>query len=145
RIRWIWARFRPTCPRPSVGSTMRTAVPCGLGTDSVSGPRVGPGPDRRLRSRGRGVVRAVARRRSPTDLVPAREFLEEPTGRGAPLPLVLAPPRRGAVRTLCRCGEPEERDLPDLHAGVDGDREVGHVRELEGQISVPAGIDVASG
>ena len=34
----------------------------------------------------------------------------------------------------------QEADLADLHARVDGDGQVGHVRELEGEVAVPAGV-----
>src|SRR6266536_3241446 len=73
----------------------------------------------------------------------AEELLEEPAGGGTALALVLAPPVLRPVRAVGRRGQPEERDLADLHAGVDRDRKVGDVGELEGEVAVPPGVDVA--
>src|SRR6266536_2970441 len=50
----------------------------------------------------------------------AEELFEEPAGGGTPLALVLAPPVLRPVRAVGRRGQPEERDLADLHARVDG-------------------------
>src|SRR5689334_9324267 len=75
----------------------------------------------------------------------AGELFEEATGRGAALALVLAPAGLRPVRLVRGRGQPEEGDLPDLHARVDRDREVRDVRELERQVAIPAGVDVASG
>ena len=41
--------------------------------------------------------------------------------------------------------QPEERDLPDLHVRVDRDRQVRDVRQLEREVAVPPGVDVAGG
>src|SRR5262245_51284039 len=65
--------------------------------------------------------------------------------RRAPLTLVLRSRRLTAVRVLGRGRHPQERDLPDLHPRVERDREVRDVRELEGEMAVPAGVDEARG
>ena len=44
----------------------------------------------------------------------------------------------GLVR---RGGHLEEADLADLHARVNGDGQVGHVGELQGEVAVPSGVD----
>ena len=41
--------------------------------------------------------------------------------------------------------EPEEAELPDLHPGVELDRERGHVRQLERHVPGEAGVDEAGG
>ena len=46
---------------------------------------------------------------------------------------------------VSRRRHPQEADLADLHAGVERDREVGHVRQLEGEVAVPSGVDEAGG
>src|SRR5919197_5500918 len=73
------------------------------------------------------------------------ELLEEPAGGRPPLALVLASPVARAVRVLGGRGQPEERDLADLHARIDGNGKVRHVRQLQGQVAVPPGVDVAGG
>src|SRR5207245_9194265 len=70
------------------------------------------------------------------------ELLEEAARGGTPLSLVFAPASSRAVRLVGRGGQAEERDLADLHAGVDRDRGVGHVRQLAGQKTVPSRVDV---
>ena len=74
-----------------------------------------------------------------------REVAVEGRRRGLGLALVLRTELRAAVRPLDRARHPEEADLPDLHAVVQGDRQVRHVRQLERQVALPAGVDVARG
>ena len=66
-------------------------------------------------------------------------------GAGADLALVLGADGGGAVGVVRRCSHTDERDLADLHARVERDREAGHVGEFERELSVPAGIDEAGG
>src|SRR3954451_7607245 len=72
-------------------------------------------------------VQVVARRRRPA------------------LALVLGLRRRGAVWLLRGAAHAQERDLTDLHPGIDRDREGGHIRQLERQVAVPSRIDEAGG
>src|SRR3954470_19407175 len=65
--------------------------------------------------------------------------------RRALLALVLRADLARAVGRLRRLGHLHERDLPDLHAGVDRYRQVRDVRELERHVAVPAWIDEARG
>src|SRR3712207_7081615 len=46
-----------------------------------------------------------------------------------------------AVRHLRGLRQLDERELADLHLGVDGDRQVRHVRQLQRDVAVPAGVD----
>src|SRR3954470_21967315 len=67
-------------------------------------------------------------------------------GRRRPaLALVLGLGRLGAVWLLGGAAHAQERDLTDLHPGIDRDREVGHIRKLERQVAVPTRIDEAGG
>src|SRR5258708_2554410 len=59
------------------------------------------------------------------------------------LPPGFSPDALLALRDLRPGGEPLEADLTDLHAVVQGDRQVRDVRELKGQVPLPAGVDVA--
>ena len=71
-------------------------------------------------------------------LVSGFEVEVEAARRGLGLALVLAARLVRAVGPLDRPVHPHERDLPDRHAVVDRDREVGHVRELERQVAAEA-------
>ena len=65
----------------------------------------------------------------------------EIAARGRPaLMLVLGTEACGPIRDGGRSCHLEEADLADLHAGVQGDREVRHVGELEGQVTVPPSV-----
>src|SRR6266511_3760548 len=57
------------------------------------------------------------------------------------LSLVLRAERAGTVRRFSRLGQLREGELSVLHSVVDRDREIGHVRELERDVAVPAGVD----
>ena len=71
------------------------------------------------------------------------EVLPVAARRRPALALVLRADRRRAVRRRGRLGHLHEGDLPDLHAGIDRDREVRDVRELERHVAVPARVDEA--
>src|SRR5579862_4868686 len=73
------------------------------------------------------------------------EVLVVAAGRWPALALVLRSGRAAAVGMLGCRSHLEERDLPDLHLGVDRNREVGHVRQLEREVSVPTCINEAGG
>src|SRR6185437_6175053 len=75
--------------------------------------------------------------------VRATEVAMEGRRGGFGLALVLGPELRTAVRPLHRAGHLEEGDLTDLHAEIERDRQVRHVGQLERQVALPAGIDVA--
>ena len=64
---------------------------------------------------------------------------------GSDWPWYLRAELLAAVRPLHRRAHPEEADLPDPHPGVQGDRQVGDVGQLEGQRPLPARVDVARG
>src|SRR3954447_7552622 len=91
--------------------------------------------------------------RGPASLMPSSGLLAGPPvavavdvdgrRRGLELALVLGPERPRAVRPLDGAAHPEEADLADPHPGVEGDREVRHVRQLEREGPLPAGVDVA--
>src|SRR5690348_15086291 len=57
------------------------------------------------------------------------------------LTLVLRPGRAAPVRVLGGRGHLQERDLADLHLGVDRDRKVRDVRQLEREVAVPSRVD----
>src|SRR5271166_902724 len=68
------------------------------------------------------------------------------TARGRPpLALILGAEAGRTVGPVGRRGHLQEADLADLHAGIEGDRKVGDVRELQGQVAVPSGIDEPGG
>ena len=69
------------------------------------------------------------------------EVLEGARGRGAALALVARAVLRRAVGVLRGRGEPQEAELPDLHAGVELDRQRRDVGELEGDVAAEAGVD----
>src|SRR5688572_1654122 len=69
------------------------------------------------------------------------EVLPVAAGRRPALALVLRADPGGAVRPLGGLRQLHERELADLHPGVDRDREVGDVRQLERHVPVPAGVD----
>ena len=69
------------------------------------------------------------------------EVLPVAARRGAALALVLRAERRRAVRDVGLRRHDEEGDLTDLHAGIDGDRQGGDVRQLERDVAVPPGVD----
>src|SRR3954470_7833049 len=73
------------------------------------------------------------------------EVLVVAARRRALLALVLRADLARAVRRLRRLGHLHEGDLPDLHAGIDRDRQVRDVRGLERHVAVPAGVDEACG
>ena len=84
--------------------------------------------DRVGSSRGRPVEVAVERRRGRLGLA-----------------LVLRAELGRAVRPLDRARHLEEADLADPHPEVERDRQVGDVGQLEGQVALPARVDVAGG
>ena len=51
----------------------------------------------------------------------------------------------GSRRVLGRGGHAQERDLPDLHARVERDRQVRDVRQLEREVPIPTGVDESRG
>src|SRR6266545_1118666 len=81
-------------------------------------------------------------RASAPDATPLEVPMVQAGGRVA-LPAVLAADPRVAIADLDRARQALEADLADLHAVVQGDRQVSHVRQLQRQVAFPAGIDVA--
>src|SRR6202046_5426189 len=73
------------------------------------------------------------------------EVVRVPARGRAPLALVLRLQSSGTVRIVRRGGHLEEANLPNLHAGVNGNGQVGHIRELQGQVAVPTGIQQSGG
>src|SRR5438128_10994651 len=71
------------------------------------------------------------------------EVQVEAARRGRGLSLVLAAHRARAVGTIDWSVHAHERDLPDGHAVVDGDGEVRHVGELEGEVAREAAVHEA--
>src|SRR5438067_10684233 len=71
----------------------------------------------------------------------ATEVLEVPARCGAALALVLAADAGRTVGRVGRRGHSQEADLADLHARVQRDGQVGHVRQLESEVAVPPGVD----
>ncbi len=84
------------------------------------------------------VRRRGARRRPAEAQVRARR------GRAA-LPLVARAVPLGAVRVLSGRAERQHAHLPDLHARVEPDRQVGHVAQLQRHVTGEAGVDEAGG
>src|SRR5882757_4625704 len=64
---------------------------------------------------------------------------------GTALALILGTGRGAAVRVLRRAGQPEKAQLADLHAWPEGDRQVRHVGQLEGDVAAEPGVDEARG
>src|SRR5687768_12486468 len=73
------------------------------------------------------------------------EVLEVAGSRRAPLALVLRADLAAPVGVVGLRGQLEEADLTDLHLGVDRDRKIGDIRELERQVAFEPRIDVAGG
>src|SRR3954454_23428186 len=71
----------------------------------------------------------------------AVEALERAGRRRAALALVARPVLRGAIGVLRGRGEPEEAELPDLHARVELDRQRRDVRQLQRHVTAEAGVD----
>src|SRR5579884_2080047 len=92
-----------------------------------------------------GSVPAQAQRAAPPSARATREVEVVATRRRTALALVLRARLLRPVRTVGGRRHAQERDLPDLHARVDRDREVGDVRQLEGQVPVPACVDESCG
>jgi len=61
------------------------------------------------------------------------------------LVLVLRAEARSPVGDVGRGGHREKADLADLHPRIERDRQVGDVRELKGEVAVPAGVDEPGG
>src|SRR6266545_6713296 len=78
-------------------------------------------------------------RASAPDATPLEVPMVQAGGRVA-LPAVLAADPRVAVADLDRRAQPLEADLADLHAVVQGDRQVGDVRQLQRQVALPARV-----
>ena len=71
------------------------------------------------------------------------EVVGIPAGGRAPLTLVLRLEPVRTVGVVGRRGHLEKADLADLHTRVDRDGQVGDVGELEGEVTVPTGVDEA--
>ena len=71
------------------------------------------------------------------------KVLEVPTWCRAALTLVFRAPSAGSVRLVGRSGHRHETHLTDLHARINGDREIRYVRQLERDVTVEAGVDEA--
>src|SRR5438067_471192 len=74
-----------------------------------------------------------------------REVEIQAAGRWRTLALVLAAEAAPPVRCVGRGRHPSKGDLGDPHAGVQPDRDVGQVGDLECYLAGKAGIDVAGG
>src|SRR5690242_867056 len=96
-------------------------------------------------SDGRDMARLSLNRSGDCSSPRTLEVLVVAARRRTALALVLRPRRAAAVGVLGRRGHLEEGDLADLHLGVDGDRKVGHIRELEREVTVPTCVDEAGG
>ena len=105
-------------------------------------------PHRRARGADRG--RARPRRQGPgpppprragpprrADQLVARSSPSSGSGVGPRWPWYFDPSVALAVGHVGGRGHPQEADLPDLHARVERDRQVGHVRQLQGDVPVP--------
>src|SRR4029077_5778852 len=111
-----------------------------------TGPNRAPASDRNVpawmsatrvpppRSAAQSTVTALAL--SATGLVGLREVAVVGRRRRLGLALVLGAERWAAVGPLDRARHPKEADLADLHPEVEGNRQVGHVRELERQVAL---------
>src|ERR1039458_530820 len=73
------------------------------------------------------------------------EVLRVPTGRRATLSGVLRAEALRSVGAIGRRRHLEEADLADLHARIERDRQIRDVRQLQGDVSVPAGVDESGG
>src|SRR5699024_10937000 len=73
------------------------------------------------------------------------EVLPVATGSRSPLALILRTNRSGAIRYVGVRGHRHEADLADLHARIERDRQRRDVRQLEGDVAVPAGVDEPGG
>src|ERR1035437_716041 len=69
------------------------------------------------------------------------EVLRVSTRRRAALTSVLRTESRRPVGAIGRGGHLEEADLSYLHAGIERDRQVRDVGELEGDVPIPAGVN----
>ena len=69
------------------------------------------------------------------------KVLEVATGRRAALTLILRAARARTIRFVGGRGHGHEADLANLHSRVDRDRQIRHVRQLEGDVPVESGID----
>ena len=101
-----------------VGADRRRARPPGRGA----------APRHRPRRAGRAIGELITSGRSS----PSSGWASGPRW-----PWYFDPSGAGAVGHVGRRGHAQEADLPDLHAGVERDRQVGHVRQLEGDVPVP--------
>src|SRR4051794_9289716 len=143
-----WRRRRFSSSSPSAHSRHRI---------HGTGPRIAPESVRKVPAWTSATVVPPPRsaRQWTASLIPSSGLLAGPPvaiavdvdrrRRRLELALVLGPERLGAVRPLHGAAHPEEADLADAHPGVQGDREVGDVRELERERALPARIDVARG
>ena len=132
-------------PRRATGSTARARrsrrSPCGRSRPARARPA----------SRRRGRRSSRPRRAVPWPSPPSRVVALRPRSKsawkadavGSDWPWYFDPSSLAPVRPLDRRAHPEEADLPDPHAGVQGDRQVGDVRELERERALPARVDVA--
>src|SRR5205807_7603038 len=132
--------------RPTPHSARRVSGPCmwpgRLGLAPLSPPaRESLPPPSARTSASPTPMRRV--RRSAGRLLPPTEVLEVPARGGTALALVLGPHSLGPGGGVGSRRHAQEGDLADLHARIEGDREVGDVRELEGEVAVPAGVDEA--
>ena len=101
-------------------------------------------PGRDPAARSRRAPRRSARRAPPSDRGPV-EVLERARRRRAALALVARAVLLRAVRVLRGRREPEEAELPDLHARVELDRQRRDVRQLERDVAGEARVDEPGG
>src|SRR5690606_23281676 len=73
------------------------------------------------------------------------EVLVRPGRRGTALALIAGTLRSGPVGPFGRRAETEEAQLPDLHPGIELDRQGGDVGELQGDVSFETGVDESGG
>src|SRR6201997_2759964 len=71
------------------------------------------------------------------------EVLIGPRRSRSPLTLVLRAGARTAVRMFGRAGQPQDTQLPDLHARPQSDGQIGDVGQLERDVTTETGVDEA--
>src|SRR5690606_8894939 len=89
------------------------------------------------------VIRISMRPMAAGSDVGAMEVVVRAAGGRSALALIVRAVLLGAVRVVSRGGEPEERELTDLHAGPEHDRQGGDVGELESDVAAETGVDEA--
>jgi hypothetical protein len=84
-------------------------------------------------------------RSAQPELAGPDEVLVGPRWRWSPLTLILRSGPRSAVRVLGGTGQPQDAQLANLHPRPERDRQIGHVGELQRDVTAKAGVDEAGG